>query len=647
MFKRLFIILFVCFYSFSIHAQENEIEIIELDDIIISATRNPASLENISSSSHIISPVQIQSSASTNLGQILETSNILNISDYGPGGFAMASIRGSSSEQVLVLLDGQRINDSRSGVVDLNNIPLNSISRIEIVKGGNSAMYGADAVGGVINIITKNPVSSKVKAWSSMGSYSAYNWGIETSRTSDNVSGLVTLSQSKAEADFPFRDKFDREMIRENAQSKIRNIFGKINWNISSKADLRASGGHSYSVKGDPGPVGLYTPDASKKDKVNEIKTHFNYQPLSFFHFNVNIQGRKTSLRYINPKMPYPTDDTHKNRVMDSEFQFRFLPETKIPIIAGVYLRDEVMDSTALGIKKRETYSFYAQQEIKREFGQNPFRLKGISIFPAIRWDHYSDFNAGLSPKIGFLTSFGDENSLAFRGNIGISYRAPNMNDLYWPSDAFAVGNPDLNPETSLNADAGFYINVSQQSFLSYISDFRLGSTLFRNEFKDRIQWTPGPDGKWSPQNLSEATSTGLESELQIEIPFKQIPDFIFLGLNHNLLFAKDMLDRQLIYRPTNSLGYRLRIQNRDIWWQVGGSYQSRRYTTLQNTKWLEPYIKHDMQIGLERRVWKNLKAGFVFEIKNLFDTEYQMVADYPLPGREWRVKTSFGLEGD
>jgi outer membrane cobalamin receptor len=175
----------------------------------------------------------------------------------------------------------------------------------------------------------------------------------------------------------------------------------------------------------------------------------------------------------------------------------------------------------------------------------------------------------------------------------------------------------------------------------------RCGVSYFWNSFRDRIIWNPGEAGKWSPQNLSEANSTGMEIETRVYAAFWNVPDLLSLGMNYTFLIAEDTLGRQLTYRPKHSLGYTFRVGTDRIWGQVQGLYRSRRYYTVQNTKWLDPFMKHDLQLGMERRLWSNASLGIVFEVKNIFDERYQLVADYPLPGREWNIRTSIGMGGE
>lgn len=621
--------------------------VIELDEIVISATRTPASLNNISASSSVVTEKQIKSSMATDLGSLLEKTNLIDVLDYGPGGISIASIRGSSHEQVLVLVDGERINDSMSGGVDLDTIPIMSAKRIEIVRGGQSAMYGADAVGGVINIITKQPIGAKARAWSTVGAYDSVSWGLEASKRIGTVAGILSFSRTTSESDFSFNDKFGRELVRENADFTKRSVFGKLTWDISDYAILKVSGDHYYADKGSPGPIGQFTPEANKRDRAIGFKADLEHSLREGVFYKLSGYKRDTTLRFRNPQGPYPVDDTHKADAMGTEIQVHVLQNTSIPLIGGVSFRQDDINSTALGDLGRETYSAYIQQELSKDFGSNALRLSRVSAFPAVRWDHYSDFEAGTSPKLGLLASFGQLRVVTAKANIGRSYRAPSMNDLYWPPDPFAFGNPNLEPERATNMDAGLFFHTSEAPVFTQLSTIRLGATYFRNSFRDRIQWTPDGDGKWSPQNLSEALSVGLETEIQAGISFLNVPDLISVTANHTFLKAEDMLERQLIYRPKHSLGYALRVGTDRVWGQVQGLYRSRVYYTVQNTKSLDPFMNYDFQLGVERRLRDSTNVGIIFEITNIFDTEYQHIADYPLPGREWSIRTSISLEGE
>src|SRR5271157_2619698 len=127
-----------------------------LKEVVVTATRVDSSVLDSPSSISVISAQQVADSGATDVAQVINGQPGVVVNDYGQtGALKTVSLRGSTSSQVLVLLDGIRLNSSVNGEVDLSSIPMEIIDRIEIVRGGESSLYGSSAIGGVINIITK------------------------------------------------------------------------------------------------------------------------------------------------------------------------------------------------------------------------------------------------------------------------------------------------------------------------------------------------------------------------------------------------------------------------------------------------------------------------------------------------------------
>jgi len=126
-------------------------------EVVITATRNEELITSIPVATDVLTSADIEETNAKNLGEALQNVGDSFIKNYGGvGSLETVSLRGSTDAQVLILIDGQRLNNAQQGSVDLSSIPTNAIERIEVVKGGNAAMYGSDAIGGVINIITKS-----------------------------------------------------------------------------------------------------------------------------------------------------------------------------------------------------------------------------------------------------------------------------------------------------------------------------------------------------------------------------------------------------------------------------------------------------------------------------------------------------------
>ena len=134
-----------------------------LDEIVVTATRLPTPSLDTPAFVTVITGKQIRDSAATTLGELLSSRANVHVSSDGPSGtLTTVSVRGSTSTQVLVMVNGVPLASSRDGIVDLSQIPLSMVKRIEVVRGGESSVYGSNAIGGVINIITKSAGTPRV-----------------------------------------------------------------------------------------------------------------------------------------------------------------------------------------------------------------------------------------------------------------------------------------------------------------------------------------------------------------------------------------------------------------------------------------------------------------------------------------------------
>lgn len=605
-------------------------ERIKLGEIVISATRSPAKLSEVSAFGTVISRKQLEKSATNNLGEFLRSADFVQILDYGPSSLSSISIRGASGAQVLVLVDGERVNDVQNGFADLDKISLDGVNRIEVIRGGQSALYGADATGGIINIITENSFQNQIELRSETGALGYLLWNASIERKFDDLSGTASYSQSQSDGDFEFEDKFGMNKVRENADYLKRNAFAKIKWQPRKSTDLSIAGQHSYSDCGEPGLIGQYSPDAFRKDLVNSLEIKLNEQIKENWKCQSDLFGRNSRQHYFNSNGLVKIDDIHKVRSFGGRLQIAFFRDELPFVTAGASVRKDKLSNTATGEHDRLSIGFYLQQMLK---------FQSVAIYPALRFDKYSDFDAGLSPKLGILLRMFN-GQIGIKANVGRSYRAPTMNDLYWTEDAFAVGNPELQPERSKDFDFGVELKSPIIADFAWING---GIAYFRNAYNDLIQWAPGRSGKWSPTNLSEAKISGIETSLNFSAT-----EFFRIGASYTFLQAHDSLDRQLMYRPRHSANYHLDLDllnamtkslHKKFWIQLNGKYQSKRYYTRENTKWLDQFLAHDLRVGATRSIAKHIDLTGIFEVSNVFDVDYQLQADYPLPGRQWRFK--------
>lgn len=230
------------------------------DEVVVTATRSEIPLHDSPSSVEILTEQKIRQLNGTNLADALATSSGLFVKDYGGvGGLKTISMRGLGAEHTLVLVNGNRFNNFQNGLVDLSTLLTDDIERIEIVRGGNWALYGADALGGVVNIITKQPDGGPTLgvegAVGSFG-YKQYRVSLGNSFGKWAMSGKYTDERSDGSFRYISNNGgMGEEQERSNADFSIHNLMLNVRYEISDAARAGFLTQYSVSEKGVPGAV--------------------------------------------------------------------------------------------------------------------------------------------------------------------------------------------------------------------------------------------------------------------------------------------------------------------------------------------------------------------------------------------------------
>ena len=191
-------------FTFSLTFAEQPVK---LDEVVVTATRIEESIQDVAQDVTVITKKQIESGSYQSISDIIRNVAALNVIEYGNRASASTvSMRTSTAGQVLVMIDGKRLNKPGDGQVDLNtvSVPLENIERIEVLRGASSALYGADAMGGVINIITKIPDQPVTNLSASYGRFVTKDISLSTSQKIKNAGFYLSLSKESSDG---FRKK--------------------------------------------------------------------------------------------------------------------------------------------------------------------------------------------------------------------------------------------------------------------------------------------------------------------------------------------------------------------------------------------------------------------------------------------------------
>lgn len=579
-------------------------ETVELAPVVVRASRPrfPEQPQAVT----IIDKQKLQASGASNLAQLLRHEASFSIREYGPvGQLSTATIRGSLGEGVLVLRDGIKLNSPTMGGADLSTIPLIGVERVEILAGGASGLYGSEAVGGVINLISERAPASRLEA--GIGSWGQRLVQVETGGILGDASVRAAIIRQGADNDYPYYDKTRREeKTRLNAGLDALgvSIGARQNWlDDALSLDLTLSD----QKKGVPGSINSPSAQAAQRDQDMLAALFWERTWQDGPRQLTSLSHRHNLLNYADPLAAALNSDT----VVDTtDLQSRLeWAGASHRVTWGLGATLDALGSSNLGPLSRTSLTTFAHDTWS--IGDR------VTLHGDLRFDHNSTFGLNASPRLGGAVALSRDARLRFA--LGQAYRAPTFNDLYWPSG----GNPALRPELTRFYEAG-----ADVAFGRMLSG---GVTGFFNQGTDTIMWMPGAGGMWSPSNIGRTEALGLELKTTVK-PLEALTlegsgtwqsarDLRTEGASAGkvLMYRPDLLGRlQATWRPLESLAL-----------SVGWDYTGKRFSTAANTEFLDP-------VGLwSARATYALTRQDTLSIRgeNLSNEYYELQPNYPMPG--------------
>ncbi|MDW7679370.1 MAG: TonB-dependent receptor [bacterium] len=623
---------------------------IQFDPVIVTATMSEHRQSQVTAATEVLTAEQLSQQTAITAAEAMESIAGLYIKNYdGFAGVLSPSIRGANTNQVVVLLDGMRLNTAQGGGVDLNAFPVSALDRVEIVRGGHSALTGADAVGGAIQLISREtltPAGISYGVKSTFGSFGTQNFNLFGAQQFGFFSYFINFNHLQSEGNFEYQTPASTEkLVRKNNDYKANNLFVKARLNFNEKNKLQLIYHDMQNKKGVAGSVNLnpwtgapmLTPNASAKNDRKMASIFAENQIFDRLRIQEQFYYQIFKFNYTDPDDWVPVDDTHKNGAFGLNLRAAWQVNAAISITTGAELRRDRLESTKFNRKQRNTRGLFAQVEFRHSANVSGIATRWVLI-PAIRWDSYSDVNSHTSPKLGWSASVGDELSLTIRGNVGTSYRAPSFDDLYWPDDGWTRGNPDLAPETSTNFDGGFVLQKNGTGLL------QLEMSYFRNDIHDLIGWAPDNDGVWTPLNTSAALISGVESGVKYSLPGNIADVKIF----HTWMKATDETNRSsdkgnwLIYRPEHKLDILTGVRLGGFSTNLNLRLVGKRYIAADNSNSLPKYHLLNGNLSYHFDL-ASVGSSITLQALNLLNKSVYLNDGYPLPGREFRL--TIGVE--
>ncbi|WP_231759247.1 TonB-dependent receptor plug domain-containing protein [Microbulbifer elongatus] len=487
----------------------------DTEEVVVTATLNARDSATSPAFTSVITAEEITRTSVNSLADLLrDTVGVNNRSDSL--GRDEIQIRGMGGRYTLVLVDGKRVSSAgalwRGGDFDYNSVPLGSIQRVEIVRGPMAALYGSDAIGGVVNIITKAPSQD----WH--GTLNAEYRGIEggeegaQQRLNASVSGALgdRVTQSLS------GEIYQRDAWYRDAETDVPGLEEKESASLVSttriKLDDRQSLDVDLSYNSDDRPYGIYSGGPSYREQNIDRFTYGLTHSGSWDWGKtvVFLKQEDSEIEDFNSRYDAPQDRTLK----EENTYVKVYGSTELgsnALTAGIEYRDQSLKDaisyTETGSESVATTSLFAQDEIAI--------TERLSLTLGGRVDDHDLFGNHFSPKV-FVTYALNE-SVVLKGGVSEAFKAP---DAYQSSEQYQIiscggscyipGNPDLDPETSTNIEAG--IEVREQAW-------RLSAVIFDNDVEDQIQasFSEATNSRvWI--NLSDSHTRGIEIDGRVAL---------------------------------------------------------------------------------------------------------------------------------
>lgn len=543
----------------------------------------------------------------------------------GLGSYASISMRGASAQQCLVLIDGRRLNTPSGGGVDISKIPVSAIERIDIIRGSDAALYGEAAMGGIVNIVTKDPGRSmKADLSATAGSYGLYEArGFLSTPMGKNAGLALMLSGRQARNDYKFennngtendetddfQDRRDNNALKENSYlAKL--AFHPGDW------DLRVSSHGTTTHKEMPGIITFPTPQANQNYSLRGYAASAQ-GPLGVLDLNIDIGRTEQEDVYHDPNSATylssysrTATTTHQAQIAAAYRPGMFSIEPRIS-----YLHEGLRDEES-GSRARATSSGALTLGCR----PGPFELQAT-----LRLDDNSEFGSRRTYRTGAAWALADW--IKLKSNAGAGYRVPSFYELYY-NHGFIVGNQRLEPEKSFSWDIGPVIE------LAWVG---LSCNYFRQRYTDLIVYVLQSGLYYKPYNLSRSTAEGVELYAWIA------PNEWFkLSGNYTFNRALDATGEpnqdggQIPGQPRNlaNLQLDLKIDVKDVMLGMYAAYHyiEGNFITRANTKKLSDrrIVNIGITLAASRRVC--LSA----EVRNLMDKQVADLRGFPLEGRTY-----------
>ena len=563
------------------------------ETIVVTATAYPVPFNNVARAVTVLTADELKDIPVRSVVDVLETISAVEVRARAPEGMqADFSIRGSGYSQVLILVDGIRMNDSQTAHHNADlPVPIESIDRIEILSGPGSALYGADALGGIINIVTRKNVD-RFHASGSIGQFGLVQGSFLAGARRGEMNGTISAFGSRSSG---FMSDRDFRMAGFNA-----------------RADFGASSGVKVGfVDKEFGANGFYGPSPSR-EWTNQFFVSYEHRLAILKSWQMSIQTfyRTHGDHFLyDQKRPELYSNRHRTHAYVLTAKMQRVISEQVALSFGGEAGGDWISSTNLGNHSYGRASVFGELQLKAG--------RTLALYPGLRIDGYSNFGSTASPSLS--GSWWLSERIKVRASAGRAFRVPSFTELYYRD-------PNNQASSLLSPERAWSFEVGSDLFPG--GGWMAAATLFARRERDVIDWIRHlPTEKWTSTNIRNFDMSGGEFGLQRSFDSHRY----FLGLQYRYITGDpgpvDFLSKYVLDYARHSGTARI---SASLWqgFSVSQNLSYRQHADGRNY-WL-------IDAALSK---KFDELTLSLECSNILDTHYQQVLGIDLPGRWLAVR--------
>jgi iron complex outermembrane receptor protein len=551
------------------------------EKIIVTASLIPTEFSRVARKVIIIKKEDIERAPVDSVAELLKYVTGIDLRQRNPFGIqGDLSIRGANFSQVLIMINGIKIYDPQTAHHNLDiPLSLSDIERIEVLYGHGSSLYGENAFGGVINIVTKKSFQRTISGEISIGDYKTFFGNLHLSQNFGKLNSNFSIDYKKSNG-----FEYDRDFIVFNLLHNSNLIFSKGTVNFLIGYNKKNFGANNF-----------YAPYPSKE-----------WTETKFIGINSEIKKTKIKLYYrrhydkfildITKPEWYLNEHTTESYGIEAYSFFNLIPFGKI--ILGGEIREDKIKSSNLGNHSYYKLSIFSEYEKI---------INKLYLDLSLRSDFYSNYGYEFSPCFSFSYLILDK--LKIRYSISKAFRIPSFTELYYRSPA-NIGNPNLKPEKTFSIESG--IDYFPSIFLNF------ETTIFYRKDRDLIDWIRNKDELvWRAENIQEIIFYGIENTLK----FKNFFSIGYSCLQSEMKEAKNFISKYVLNHPIHQISSSLSIIlpfkiNAIIYGIFKKRKEEKGYFVLD--------VKFTKKIG---------RRELFLKISNLLNAKYEEIPGVRMPG--------------